>query len=234
MPVDLGRLLAGAALPGGRPQEGPGRRPVAALTMELQRGVVGDLSSFPELAAAATAAGVVRNAARLLAAARAAHVPVVHCTAEFRADRLGTVANTPLHTAVLRRSDHLLAGTSATELTPLLGIDDSDLVSCRRHGVSPFTGTSLDATLRNLGVRVLVVTGVSVNLGVFGLCVEAVNLGYQVALVTDAVAGVPADYAAEVVRNSLSLVATLATVDDVVGALSSAVAAGPRRAAARP
>lgn len=188
--------------------------------MELQRGVVGDLSSFPELAAAATAAGVVPNAARLLAAARAAHVPVVHCTAEFRADRLGTVANTPLHTAVLRRPDHLLTGTSATELTPLLGTDASDLVSCRRHGVSPFTGTSLDATLRNLGVRVLVVTGVSVNLGVFGLCVEAVNLGYQVALVTDAVAGVPADYAADVVRHSLALVATLATVDDVVAALS--------------
>ena len=44
----------------------------------------------------------------------------------------------------------------------------------------------------------MVVTGVSVNLGVFGLCIEAVNLGYQAALVTDAVAGLPADYAADV------------------------------------
>lgn len=220
MPVDLRRLLSGEALAGGRPQGVPGRPPVAVVTMELQRGVVGDLSSFPELAAATTAAGVVANTARLLEAARAAGVPVVHCTAEFRADRAGTVANTPLHTAVLRRPDHLLAGTPATELTPGLGAAPADLVSARRHGVSPFAGTTLDATLRNLGVKVVCVTGVSVNLGVFGLCVEAVNLGYQVALVTDAVAGLPADYARQVVANSLSLVATPATVDEVVAALS--------------
>jgi nicotinamidase-related amidase len=217
--VDLGRLLAGRDLPGGRPQGAPGRPPVAVVTMELQRGVVGDRSRFPELAAAATAAGAVDNAARLLAAARRAGTAVVHCTAEFRADRAGTASNTPLHTAVLRHPDHLLEGTPATELTPALGAAPTDLVSPRRHGVSPFTGTSLDTTLRNLGAEVLVVAGVSVNLGVFGLCVEAVNLGYQVVLATDAVAGVPADYAAEVVRRSISLVATLATVDEIVAAL---------------
>jgi biuret amidohydrolase len=217
VPVDLRRLLAGQALPGGRLLDH--RAPVAVVTMELQRGVVGDRSPFPELVAAAAEAGVVANAARLLRAARAAGVPVVHCTAEFRADRLGTVANTPLHTAVLRRPDHLLKGSDATELTPGLGAEAGDLVSSRRHGVSPFTGTTLDATLGNLGARVLVVTGVSVNLGIFGLCVEAVNLGYQVALPTDAVAGVPADYAAEVIRRSLSLVATVTTVDEVVAVL---------------
>jgi nicotinamidase-related amidase len=219
VPVDLRRLLAGQALPGGRAQEVPGRLPAAAVTMELQRGVMGDLASFPELARACEEAGVVPNAARLLAAARGAGVPVVHCTAELRADRAGTVANTPLHSAVLGRPEHLLAGTPATELVPGLGAAPGDLVSCRRHGVSPFTGTSLDAHLRNLGVRVLVVAGVSVNLGVVGLCVEAVNLGYQVAVCTDAVAGVPAAYAREVLRHTLALVATLTDVDHVVAAL---------------
>ncbi len=226
MPVDLAELLAGRALPGGRPQVLPGRFPAAVLTMEIQRGVVGDLSSFPELAEAARGARVVEHTARLLGAARAAGVPVVHCTAEFRADRRGTVSNTPLHTAVLRRPEHLLEGTAATELTPRIGPAPSDLVSSRRHGVSPFTGTALDATLRALGAGVVVVTGVSVNLGVFGLCVEAVNLGYQVVLVTDAVAGLPAEYAAEVVRRSLALVATLATVDEVASALSRGAPAG--------
>lgn len=219
MPVDLRRLLAGQELPGGRAQEAPGRLPAAVVTMELQRGVMGDLASFPELARACDEAGVVPNAARLLAAARDAGVPVAHCTAEFRADRAGTVANTPLHSAVLGRPEHLLAGTAATELVPGLGAAPGDLVSCRRHGVSPFTGTSLDATLRNLGVRVLVVAGVSVNLGVVGLCVEAVDLGYQVVVCTDAVAGVPAAYAEEVLRHTLALVATLTDVDHVVAAL---------------
>ncbi|MGH9090677.1 MAG: isochorismatase family protein [Acidimicrobiales bacterium] len=219
MPVDLRRLLAGQALPGGRTQEAPGRLPAAVVTMELQRGVMGDLASFPELAAACEEAAVVPNAARLLAAARRAGLPVVHCTAEFRADRAGTVVNTPLHSAVLRRPGHLLAGTPATELVPGLGAAVGDLVSSRVHGVSPFTGTSLDATLRNLGVRVLVVAGVSVNLGVVGLCVEAVNLGYQVAVCTDAVVGVPAAYSAEVLRGTVALMATLTDVDHVVAAL---------------
>ena len=73
--------------------------------------------------------------------------------------------------------------------------------SPRAHdGISPFTGTSLDALLRNLDVTTVVGAGVSVNLGVLGLCVEAVNLGYHVVVASDAVAGVPGDYADEVMR----------------------------------
>jgi nicotinamidase-related amidase len=192
----------------------------AVLTMEIQRGVVGDLSSFPELATAARQVGVVVNTARLLAAARAAGAPVVHCTAGFRADRRGSPANSPLIAAMLRRPEHLVEGTPAVELVPELGATSSDLVSPRAHGVSPFTGTTLDPTLRALGVSTVVATGVSLNLGIVGLAIEAVNLGYRVVVATDAVCGVPLDYADAVTRHTLALVATLATVDDVVAALS--------------
>jgi nicotinamidase-related amidase len=187
--------------------------------MELQRGVMGDLATFPELARAAAQRDIVANTARLLSACRAAHVAVVHCTAEFRADRAGTVANTPLHTAVLRRPEHLLERTPATELVPQLGAQVTDYVSARRHGVAPFTGTPLHATLGELGVQVLIVTGVSINLGVLGLCVEAVNLGYQCVVATDAVAGVPLDYADQVLQNSVGLVASLNTSAEIVGAI---------------
>src|SRR5580700_10077128 len=192
----------------------------AVLTMEIQRGVVGDLSSFPELAAAAREVGVVANTARLLGAARAAGVPVVHCTAGFRADRRGSPANSPLISAMLRRPEHLVDGTAAVELVPELGASPDDLVSHRAHGVSPFTGTTLDPTLRALGVSTVVATGVSLNLGILGLAIEAVNLGYRVVVATDAVCGVPRDYADAVTRHTLALVATLATVDDVAAALS--------------
>jgi nicotinamidase-related amidase len=184
--------------------------------MEIQRGVVGDLSSFPQLAEAAQRAGVVPNTTRLLAAARSHDVPVVHCTAEFRADRAGTTVNCQLVAAVLRNPAHLLAGTPATEIMAELGPEPSDLVSTRLHGVSPFTGTSLDTWLRNLGVRTLVATGVSVNLGVLGLAIEAVNLGYQVVVVRDAVAGLPQQYADAVLENTFPLISTLTTVDELV------------------
>jgi nicotinamidase-related amidase len=218
VPLELTELLAGRGLGGGLTSAPP---PVAALTMELQRGVMGDLASFPDLAAAATERDVVAHAARLLHAFRTAGLPVVHCAAEFRADRAGTLINTPLHSALLRRAEHLLEETPATELVPGLNAQITDYVSARRHGVAPFTGTPLHDTLERLGVRVLVVTGVSVNLGVLGLCVEAVNLGYQVVVATDAVVGVPIAYGDTVLRTSVSLVASLHTVDEITAALAT-------------
>jgi nicotinamidase-related amidase len=192
----------------------PGR--CAVLTMELQRGVVGDRSSFPELAVAVAETGLVGHCARLLGAARAAGVPVVHCTAGFRADRSGSPANAPLVAAMLRRGEHLLEGTDAVELVPELGASSEDLVAHRRHGVAPFGGTDLDSRLRSLGVDVVVVTGVSLNLGVVGLCVEAVDLGYSAVVARQAVTGVPRQYAEAVMQHTLRLVATLADVDDIV------------------
>jgi nicotinamidase-related amidase len=207
MPVALSDLVGGA-------------RP-AVVTMEIQRGVVGDLSSFPELAAEVERVGVVPKTARLLAAARRMDVPVVHCTAGFRPDRRGSPVNAPLMTAVLRRPEHLLESTGAVELVAALGAQPTDLISHRRHGVSPFVGTTLDPTLRALGVSTVVATGVSLNLGIIGLAVEAVDLGYRVVVATDAVAGIPAGYADDVLRHTLALLATLATVDEIIGAFGS-------------
>jgi nicotinamidase-related amidase len=204
MPVSLSDLVGGGG--------------AAVVTMEIQRGVVGDLSSFPALAEEVQRTDLVAATARLLTAARGAGVPVIHCTAGFRADRRGTPTNAPLINALLRRPQHLLEGTAAVELVPGIGAEPDDLVSHRRHGVSPFTGTTLDATLRALGVSTVVAAGVSLNLGIIGLAVEAVNLGYRVVVATDAVCGIPSDYGDDVRQHTIALVATLAGVDDIIGA----------------
>jgi nicotinamidase-related amidase len=193
----------------------------AVLTMEIQRGVVGDLSAYPQLADAAAKVGVIPNTARLLTRARERGVPVIHCTAEFRPDRAGTAVNSQVIAAALRNPDHMLAGTPPSELVPELGPVPADLVSSRLSGISPFTGTSLDIWLRNLGVRTVIATGVSVNLGVLGLVIEAVNLGYQVVVPRDAVAGIPGEYAEAVLANTFPLVSTLATVDRLLEAWST-------------
>jgi nicotinamidase-related amidase len=186
--------------------------------MEIQRGVVGDLTAFPQLAEAAEVAGVVPNTGRVLRAARSVGVPVIHCTAEFRADRAGSTVNCQLIAAMVRNPDHLLVGTPPTELCAGLGPEPGDMVCARLHGVSPFSGTSLDTWLRSLGVSTVVATGVSVNLGVLGLAIEACNLGYQVVVPRDTVAGIPADYAAAVLDNTFPLIATLTSTDDLLAA----------------
>jgi nicotinamidase-related amidase len=188
--------------------------------MEIQRGVIGDLTAFPQLAEAADRAGVVPNTARILHAARALGTPVIHCTAEFRADRAGSTVNCQLIAAMVRNPDHLLVGTPATELVPGLGPEPGDLVCARLHGVSPFSGTPLDTWLRSLGVTTVVATGVSVNLGVLGLAIEACNLGYQVVVPRDAVAGLPDDYADTVLDNTFPLITTVTTTDALLAAWS--------------
>ena len=212
MPVDLSNLLAGLEFRRGRTAT------VAVLTMELQRGVIGDLATFPQLREAVEAQGVGLAAATLCDGARARSWPVVHCLAEFRPDWSGSVINTPLHTAMSRIPGHLVSGTPAVQLIPELQGHEDDLLVARTSGVSPFLGTGLDQLLRSLGVTVIVVSGVSVNLGVLGLCIEAANLGYQTVLATNAVAGIPTAYADRVINETLSLISTLATVDEILSA----------------
>lgn len=206
MPVDLRQLAA--------------PRHTAVLTMEMQRGVVGDLPVLPQLARAASDTGIIEQTAALLRAARSAGTAVVHCTVEYRADGAGSPANAPMLAALARSPGRLVGGSPETEIVAELGPEPTDLRSSRSHGVSPFGGTSLAITLRNLGVRTVVATGVSVNVGIFGLAVEAVNLGFQVVLPTDCITGLPPEYAEAVIEHSLALLATRTSSEALIDAWS--------------
>ena len=189
----------------------------AVVTSECQNGVVGAQSVLPELAAAA-ATSVLPNGARICAAARAAGMPVVHCVAGRRPDDRGSNRNARLFGAMLKSPIRLDVGSAVAEVVPEFDVQPSDLLLSRIHGLSPMAGTDLDPVLRNLGVTTIVVVGVSVNVAVTNLVMDAVNLGYQVVLPRDAVAGVPADYADAVIENTLTLLATITTTEDVIEA----------------
>jgi biuret amidohydrolase len=188
----------------------------AVVTSEVQRGVIGDSSALPELAAAARAVKLIPNVAKLVRAARRAGVHVVHGTAFHRGDGLGGNKNARLFAAMKRSTVGMLEGTPATEVVPEIGVEQTDLVLSRVHGLGPMAGTELDPVLRNMGVSTVVVVGVSVNIAIQNLAFDAVNNGYQVVIPRDAVAGVPADYAEAVLENTLSLVSTLTTTTDLV------------------
>ncbi len=186
---------------------------VAVLTNECQRGAIGDHALWPALVDAARP--MIPALARLLGAARHHDVPVIHCVAIRREDLRGANTNARLF-AVANRSGGLRAGTPAVELVAELGPAASDLVFPKTHGVASLGSTGVDAALRNLGVDEIVLTGVSVNVAIPAIALEAVNCGYRVSIPRDAVAGVPPSYADQVLENSLSLVATLTTVDELI------------------
>lgn len=188
----------------------------ALVTSEVQQGVVGPTSALPALAEAA--APMVERLAVLCGAARAAGVRVVHATAQRRADGAGSNANARLFMGVRRSPVQLLPGSDEVAVMAELGPEPEDLVLTRLHGLNPMAGTDLDPILRNLGVTTIVVTGVSVNVAVTNLVMDAVNLGYQVIVPRDAVCGIPVDYADAVLDRTIALLATLTTVDDLCAA----------------
>lgn len=200
MPVDLAALVA------------PGR--AALITSEIQNGVVGERAVLPELAAVARAT-TLPAIGRLVNAARAAGVQVIHATIHKRPDLKGGNTNARIFMAVRRSPVRFLPGTPEVEVVPDVSVEPEDLVLTRTHGLNPMAGTDLDPILRNLGVRTLIVTGVSVNIAVTNLVLDAVNHGYDVVLPRDAVCGVPPEYADAVIDNTLSLLSTVTTVDEL-------------------
>ncbi|MET9386863.1 cysteine hydrolase [Streptomyces sp. NPDC002928] len=195
------------------------------LTVECQQGVVGPDSALPELARAARSSGALANVARLVAAAHESGIQVIHAVAERRPDGRGASRNARLFRAAERLPVQQLTGTTAVRVAPPIEVAEADFVVRRLHGLSPLQGTDVDALLRNLGCRTLIVTGVSANVAIPNAVFDAVNRGYTAVVPTDAIAGVPSDYTPAMIRNTLALVATLATTDEVLGCFKR-----PRRA----
>lgn len=182
------------------------------LSMEMQRGIVGDLSRYEAPRKAVKESGILARCASLYAAARSAGMRVVHCSAAFRPDRVGSYRNMPFVNKLLEDPEHLPLGSPAVEVMPEL-YDASDLVSLRLHGISPFAGTDLDSILRSLGTRTVVAAGVSLNRGIIGISIEAVNHGYDVVVPRDAVIGYPKEYGEMVLQYTLDGLVTLSGVE---------------------
>jgi len=188
----------------------------AVVTQECQGAVMGSNAGLAVLANEARREALP-NIVRLLPAARAAGVQVVHCLVQRRADELGSNHNAKIF-AVGRGGVDIAPGSEGATLLPELGPEPTDVMLHRWHGVGPMGGTDLDAILRNLGVSTIVAVGVSLNVAIPNLVMDAVNAAYRVVLPRDAVAGFPAEYGNAVIDYTLSLLATITTTDDLLRA----------------
>jgi nicotinamidase-related amidase len=209
MPVDLNAMLE------------PSR--CAVVTSEVQNGVLGPAALFPDLAAAARSH--VPAMVRVVDAARAAGVPVIHATVHRRPDARGANTNARLFAAALksaRRDDveDLLPGSEAAAVIDEIGLLDTDIELPRYHGLGPMYDSGLAAVLRNVGARTVIPVGLSVNVAITNLVMDAVNAGFDVVLPRDAVAGVPAAYAEAMIENTLAVLAVLTTSTDLAAAWS--------------
>jgi nicotinamidase-related amidase len=142
--------------------------PAAALVViDLQKGIVGMPTAHP-------AGEIVGRAAKLARAFRQKGLPVV---------LVNVTGGAPGRTDVARPAFSL--PPDWTELVPELDRQSDDLiVSKQRWGA--FLGTGLNDALRARGVTQIVLTGVATSIGVESTARSAYDLGYNVALVVDA------------------------------------------------
>ncbi|NTY59281.1 cysteine hydrolase [Mycolicibacterium sphagni] len=188
----------------------------AIVTQELQGAVVGPDAGLAALAREAEREALP-NIARLLPVARTAGVKVVHCLVQRRPDGLGANHNAKLF-AIGASGVDITPGSPGATLLPQFGPEPTDLMLSRWHGLGPMGGTDLDAILRNLGVTTIVAVGVSLNVAIPNLVMDAVNAAYRVVLPRDAVAGVPTEYGTAIIDNTLSLLTTVTTTDELISA----------------
>jgi nicotinamidase-related amidase len=196
----------------------PGKR-AALIVNEMQNAITNPAYIGTPLAAQVTERGIVARINTLTAACRAACVPVIFCTIAARtADFDGFPVNCAL-AAGIRRKGHLVTGTASAAVHDDLVVEPSDIISHRSHGMAPFTGTALDATLRGYGIETLVLSGVSTNIALPGAATEAVGLGYSVVLAEDCAAGATPETHQMQVTQHLPLLATVTDSASVIASL---------------
>ena len=201
MAFDIGALLP------------PGK--VAVLLSEMQRNMIGDMTNAP-LGQIAKDVGIAAAAVPLVKAARDRGAPVIHCLANTSPRRFGGNTNARLFKQkrpVGAPPHDPIGDTPVPEL-----YEQGDILSPRDHGLNPMADNQLEKRLRNAGITTVIVAGISVNIAILNLCMDAVNHGYQVIVVRDAVSGYPREYAEPVLQNTLSMIATVATAQDIVAA----------------
>jgi nicotinamidase-related amidase len=185
----------------------------AIVCVECQNGVLGPESVLPALAT--DSGDLVGNVRRLLDAARKFGARVVHATYE------GSLGGRPTGTARLWRAlgpatAHWAPGSPETAVVPQL-LGPGDTVLPRHHGLFPTLDSELLPVLKGFGVSTVVLAGVSLNVAITHTAGHVTQAGFDLVVPRDAVGGTPAEYAEQVLKNTIAVLGRLTTVDELVG-----------------
>jgi nicotinamidase-related amidase len=161
---------------------------------------------------------VIDAAARLLKEARIRNLPIVHVRIAFRPDYADCPRNTPIFRKTVALGAVQDGEWGAEFMAPLAPLVDAREFVVTHTRISAFAGTSLEQTLRLLGITQLIVAGVATHSVVESTVRDAADRGYEVVVAADACAS-----ATEAVHEAaLGSMALMATIGDVAGAFATA------------
>ena len=162
-------------------------------------------------------AAVVARLVRLVAAARAAGLPVVYTLAVPPTPENGIRYPTPSQRALL--ADQLLRpGTPGADIPSDLAPQRDDIVLKPGAPLSAFAGTELATRLLALGAERIVVAGARTDVEVESTARDAVELGLQTTVVSDCCTGTsPWNHHASIATTLPRVVHGVLTLDHLTG-----------------
>ena len=159
----------------------------------------------------------IQPCARLIAAARASHVPVIFTRYMYRPDYADGGVMIKHLLPELKDVQALQAGTWDIEIVPELTPKDGDFV-VDKNRPSSFYATNLETILNGLDVGSLVVCGVTTNCCVESTVRDASHRDYKTFVVEDAVAELDEERHTVALRSMDMLFADVISVADVENA----------------
>jgi nicotinamidase-related amidase len=174
----------------------------ALVLIDLQRGVAA-LQAAPY-----STAEVIQKCAALAAAFRAKGSTVVYVRVDG-ANMLTPPVDAPF------RDPKSPPPASASELLPEAGMQAGDLFITKRHW-GAFCGTDLEKQLNDLGIRTIVLCGIATNFGVESTARGAVERGFELVLVEDAMTTMNADWHQFAVKTIFPRLGQVRTADELL------------------
>lgn len=156
----------------------------------------------------------IRPCVRLVAAARAANVPVIYTRYIYRPDYADGGVLIKYLLPDLKDVGALRAGTWDVEVVPELTPQEGDFI-VDKNRPSSFYATNLETILNGLDIESLVVCGVTTNCCVESTVRDASHRDYKTFVVQDAVAELDEERNSVALRSMDMLFADLKTVNDV-------------------
>jgi nicotinamidase-related amidase len=182
----------------------------ALVLIDLQKGIVGMPGIAPR-----SGPDVVTNAVKLVHRFRAAKAPVVLVHVGFAPD-LADLVKTETDATPFRGP----FPPGFTDLVPELGPEQTDITIIKRQW-GAFYGTELDLQLRRRGITTIVLGGIATNIGVESTARAALEHGYQLILVEDAMASRSAEMHTFAITKIFPSLGLVRSTEEVLAAFSA-------------
>ncbi|HEY2735351.1 MAG TPA: isochorismatase family cysteine hydrolase [Polyangiales bacterium] len=179
----------------------------AVLVMDLQSEIVSMLGD--------AATPLLQQAARVIAAARKAKLPIVYIVVGFRSGYPEVSPRNASFSSVTK------SGRFATQ-TPDIAATVHPLegeVIVTKHRVGAFSGTDLEMILRAQGIDTLILFGLSTSGVVLSTVRQAADADYRLIVIKDACGDGDAEVHRVLTEKVFVRQATVTTADDVIAAL---------------